>query len=69
MIIRENKIMVNLYLDYVNNFLTIQTWAEHHGIPLQEAPDVLERCKLAYQETLPSEYLTTPSTQYPVIII
>lgn len=26
------KALLDMYLDYVNNFLTIEKWAEHYGI-------------------------------------
>ena len=32
-----------LYLDYVNNFLTVQGFADHHGLPLNEAEDIINQ--------------------------
>lgn len=33
---------VTLYLDYVNNFLTVAGFAEHHGLSLETATKIVE---------------------------
>jgi len=30
-----------MYRDYVNNFLTVETWAEHYGLHVVNAPRLL----------------------------
>lgn len=34
---------IKLYLDYVNNFLTVQAFADHYDIDIQEANATIER--------------------------
>ena len=36
------KQLIEMYLDYVNNFLTVQAWAEHHGIEEDDAHKIIE---------------------------
>lgn len=33
--------IIELYLDYRNNFLTIQTFAEHYGMDLEDATQLI----------------------------
>ena len=37
---------VKMYLDYVNNFISISAFADHYGITQHEAVDIIE---LGYQ--------------------
>jgi hypothetical protein len=39
-----------LYLDWVNNFVTIQGFADYHGIEWNEARGVLEIARRAYTD-------------------
>lgn len=34
-----------MYLDYVNNFLTIERWAEYYGMSMEEANGIYLMCK------------------------
>jgi len=43
MTIKEKIIIA--YLDYVNNFLTIQAFAEHHGITPNEADIIINAAR------------------------
>lgn len=31
------KILINAYLDFVNNYLTIEKYADHNGLSIDEA--------------------------------
>jgi len=30
-----------LYVDYVNNFLTVEKWAEHYSLTLEQASEII----------------------------
>jgi hypothetical protein len=34
-----------MYLDYVNNFLTIERWAEYYGMSIEDANLIYLMCK------------------------
>ena len=34
-------ILINAYLDYINNYLTIERYAEHNGLTRSEALDLM----------------------------
>ena len=34
-------IVINFYLDYVNNYLTSAKWSEHNGLSEQQGSDLL----------------------------
>ena len=36
------KTLVELYLDYVNNYLTVSKFAEHHGLTEEDASALLK---------------------------
>lgn len=39
------------YLDYLNNYLSAETWAEHRGLTLKEGEALLALlCSIAYAE-------------------
>jgi len=40
------------YLDWVNNFLTLQAWADHYAMTFDEANDLIRRVKKARQENI-----------------
>lgn len=40
--------MCNAYLDYVNNYLLIDTWAESYGITPEASDAFYEACKAVY---------------------
>ena len=37
-----------MYLDYVNNFLTVEKFAEYYNISVSEAIDIINECKVLY---------------------
>lgn len=36
------EILIEIYLDYVNNYLTIERYAEHNGLTFCEAEKLIE---------------------------
>jgi hypothetical protein len=40
--IQMRYVLVAAYLDYVNNYLTVEKYAEHHGLRVDEARRLLE---------------------------
>jgi hypothetical protein len=51
---RELKnVMIEYYLDYVNNYLTIDKFAEHNGLHLNQAIDLIRAAKLIFNSTHP----------------
>ena len=34
--------LISIYLDYVNNYLTEEKWAEHNGLELSQAKKLLD---------------------------
>ena len=42
-----------LYLEWRNNYLTIATWAEHHGLYDQEAADLLNVARQCHENPHP----------------
>lgn len=51
MITRET--LSTLYLDWVNNYLTIEKFAEHHGLYVQEAEDLIKLAKQCFEVNHP----------------
>jgi hypothetical protein len=51
MITREN--LQSLYLDWVNNYLTIDKFAEHHGLTTKEAELLLIVAKSCHENPHP----------------
>lgn len=46
--------MLNLaYLDYFNNYLTVETYADHHGLSTEHARAFLELAKLVHETPHP----------------
>lgn len=44
--------LVDAYLDYRNNYLSIQTYADHNHLSLDEATKFLDSAKLVYENYL-----------------
>ena len=40
---RAKKIITTMYLDYVNNFLTVDAFAQYYYLPIDEARQVIEQ--------------------------
>ena len=53
MIIREK--LINDYLDYVNNYLTIDKFAEHRGLYVHEAQLMIKLGKSCFELKHPEE--------------
>ena len=47
---KANQYLRELYLDYVNNFLTVDRFAEHHGIQSTEARRLLAMGKYIHED-------------------
>ena len=42
-----------MYLDYVNNYLTVEKWAEHNGLYVSEARTLLDVCRQCHENQHP----------------
>ena len=40
---RAEKVITSMYLDYVNNFLTVDAFAQYYYLPIDEARQVIEQ--------------------------
>lgn len=40
--------LLEMYLDWVNNYLTLSVYAEKNGLTLEEADTLLDLCKAIY---------------------
>lgn len=47
--------LVENYLDFVNNYLTVDKFAEHHGITLKQAHQLLTVGKSLHESRVSSE--------------
>ena len=45
--------LINYYLDYVNNYLTVDLFAEHHGLSKDHALILLGLCKDVFDSNHP----------------
>ena len=45
--------LINTYLDYVNNYLSISIYAEHNGLTNTQAKDLLDLARVIFQSTHP----------------
>lgn len=48
-------LMINWYLDYVNNWLTVEAFAEYYGLTAEQAKTVIELGKTLHETPHPSE--------------
>ena len=44
--------LAQMYLDWVNNFLTVGKFADHYGLTRDEALSVIERGRLEHEATV-----------------
>ena len=44
-----NKFLIEAYLDYVNNYLTLELFAEHNGISLALAANIVKEGRILYE--------------------
>lgn len=40
---KAKKVITSMYLDYVNNFLTVDAFAQYYYLPVDEARQVIEQ--------------------------
>jgi hypothetical protein len=45
-----NKQLREFYLDWVNNYLTVETMAEHHGLDVSHARTLIDIGRDAHQQ-------------------
>ena len=45
--------LAQVYLDWVNNYLTVERFAEHYGLHLYEAEDLLKLAKAVFNTPHP----------------
>lgn len=43
-----NSQLKEIYVDWVNNYLTIEKWAEHNGFTVKEATVIINNLRSAY---------------------
>ena len=36
-----NKVLQDIFLDWLNNYLTVEVFAEHNGLTIKEATDLI----------------------------
>ena len=51
-----NKMLIDDYLDYFNNYLTIAKYAEHRGLTLEQAQDLVLLGKYSHQKQFLEEH-------------
>jgi len=47
------SVMIEYYLDYRNNYLTMDKFADHNGLHLDQAIDLIRAAKLIFNSTHP----------------
>ncbi len=45
--------MLKMYIDYVNNFLSVDRFAEHYGITIEVAKSTIARGKVFFHQQYP----------------
>ena len=50
------KLLIEDYLDYFNNYLTIAKYAEHRGLTLEQAQDLISIGKYSHQKQFLEEH-------------
>ncbi len=45
-----NEALRRLYLDYVNDYLTVEVFAEHHGLSVPDASLVIEAGRRLHEQ-------------------
>jgi hypothetical protein len=53
----EDQKLIDLYLDYCNDFLTIECFAEYHNLSVNESQSIIARGKVKYLSQNPSQRL------------
>jgi hypothetical protein len=56
---KEQRILQNIYLDWVNNFLSIERFAEFYGISVSEASILIEICRALHERIVSSTKMLT----------
>ena len=47
------NVMIDYYLDYRNNYLTMDKFAEHNGLHLDQAIDLIRQAKVIFNSSHP----------------
>lgn len=45
--------LIKTYLDWVNNYLTVETFADHYGLQLADAEALIKVCRNVYYNQHP----------------
>jgi hypothetical protein len=45
--------LIDAYLDYVNNYLTVKAYAEHNGLTLEQGQRFIQLAKEVYESVHP----------------
>lgn len=48
-------LLIESYLDYVNNYLTKEVWAEHNGLSVEHGKALLALAKQVFESKHPEE--------------
>jgi hypothetical protein len=54
------KQLINFYLEFINDFLTMQTFADYHNLSVNDAFDLLQIGKRLHEENVSLKLLTNP---------
>jgi hypothetical protein len=46
-------VMIEYYLDWRNNYLTVEKFAEHNGLHIDQAIDLIRQAKVIFNSTHP----------------
>lgn len=49
------NVLIDYWLDYRNNYLTIDKFAEHNGLTVQQAADLIRQAKVIFNSPHPEE--------------
>jgi hypothetical protein len=52
---QAREILIALYLEYLNDYVTIDTFAEHHGLRREEAVALVNVARDVFQKCHPEE--------------
>jgi hypothetical protein len=47
------SVMIEHYLDWRNNYLTVEKFAEHNGLHIDQAIDLIRQAKVIYNSNHP----------------
>lgn len=53
-----NQKLAKLWREYVNDFISVEGFANHHGFTLEQAFDIIDRGRTAHHDRIPLEKST-----------